>query len=59
MWVVVLVGALALYLFWDDIFSEKEEEVKKAPVLPVKAGALAQNAQTATMALMPDRIKLV
>ena len=57
LWVIVLVGALALYLFWDDLFpattqDTPTDEKPSRPELSDKAKALTENVQYASMPVM-------
>lgn len=57
LWVIVLVGALALYLFWDDLFPAATQdmptdEIPSLPELSDKAKALSETVQMAKMPVM-------
>ena len=65
LWVIVLVGALALYLFWDDLFpadtqdTPTEEEPPRV-ALSDTVKAMSENVQRVSMAekLLEDKIVL-
>lgn len=58
LWVIVLVGCLALYLFWDKLFpaasqeTPPDEKPSSLPALSDNVKALSETVQTARMPVM-------